>query len=737
MKRVIWMLYGIVLCAALGIAGRSLFREKHCAEETIDLCFEEGKTETAQIGGTYQLPRGVYRVTVDYKAGTTNHYIFASSEADSRKVGCDRLLLERAKERESFLVWVSGGVEDLRIMSEYAGVGDFSISHIALEETGLGIRHDLFITVLAALILFFLLKLGMRGFFDKERLIVLGGLFVITLLASIPLYFRGVYLGHDGGFHLNRLEGVWQGLASGQLPVRIQPNWLHGYGYAISVCYADILLYIPAGLRMLGFPVQEAYEWFVFLVNGATAVISYICWNNMFKNKKAALFGSFLYTFSVYRLANVYTRSAVGEYCAMIFLPLVLYGFWSILGKESEGKKKNWLPLTIGFTGLLQTHLLSCEMAGLFCACVCLFMIRRVLRKENLQALCKAVAGTLLINAWFLVPFLDYMLRERMKINTEVLAGEPIQGLGVTPGQLFRVLSHGTGLPFITTMPGQERYPWSIGLGLQIVLIFGIIIWCRYKKEEAAARWSGIFLMLSALALICSTKYFPWDFLISSGFGFLASIQFPWRFLGIAVILLCTVACCGFCALDKVGMGKMAKRGAALISAAAVVSSGYMIKTYMDTAKIYEDYEQRDAPYEVANGEFMPSDVVFSEDAFHPVEPLAANMEIYDYEKRYNKVTIACRNMLDKENILQVPILLYRGYQAYDVNTKEKFPLLRTETGMTGIGLPAGYEGRLCMEFKEPLFWRLADCISAAALLTLLLWNKKSRCKLKELIYFR
>lgn len=243
--------------------------------------------------------------------------------------------------------------------------------------------------------------------------------------------------------------------------------------------------------------------------------------------------------------------------------------------------------------------------------------------------------------------------------------------------------------------------------------------------------------MLSALALICSTKYFPWDFLISSGFGFLASIQFPWRFLGIAVVLLCTVACCGFCALDKVGMGKMAKRGAALISAAAVVSSGYMIKTYMDTAKIYEDYEQRDAPYEVANGEFMPSDVVFSEDAFHPVEPLAANMEIYDYEKRYNKVTIACRNMLDKENILQVPILLYRGYQAYDVNTKEKFPLLRTETGMTGIGLPAGYEGRLCMEFKEPLFWRLADCISAVALLTLLLWNKKSRCKLKELIYFR
>ncbi|NBK91529.1 hypothetical protein D5278_05965 [bacterium 1XD21-13] len=724
MKKVIWTLYGIALCLALCITLRGVLREKVYIEEKIDITFKDGKAETAQIGGTYQLRRGVYQVTVDYEAGTTNHYIFAASQLEPRKTGCDRLLLERAKEQEAFQVWVSGEVEDFRVLSEYAGVGDYSISRMTLRETGLGMWHDLFLILLAAAAVFFLLKLSLEGFFNRERLTVFLGLLGITLLASVPLYLPGVYLGHDGGFHLNRLEGVWQGLASGQFPVRIQPNWLHGYGYAISVCYGDILLYIPAGLRLLGFPVQEAYEWFVFLVNGAVAAISYGCWKKMFHNSKAALFGSFLYTLSVYRLANVYTRSAVGEYCAMIFLPLVVYGFWCILGEESDRKKKNWIPLTIGFTGLLQTHLLSCEMAGLFSAFVCVLLIRRVLKRENFLALCKAVVGTLLVNAWFLIPFLDYMLRENMKINTEVLSGEPIQELGVTVEQMFRVLMHGTGIPLIETMPGQQRYPWSIGLGLQIALVLGLFVWLRYKKQERAARWSGMFFLLSSVALIGATKYFPWDFLIASGLGFLASIQFPWRFLGIAVVLLCTMACCGFYVLEKNRKKAIAGGCAVLILAASVVSSGYMVWTYMESAKVYEDYEQRDAPYEVANGEFMPSDIIFSEEAFHPVSPVGAHMEIKGYVKKYNRIVVECCNLLDEENILQVPILLYRGYQAYDKNTKERFPLLRTETGMTGIGLPAGYEGTLCMEFQEPFVWRVADFISIISILVLICYKK-------------
>lgn len=720
-KKCLWLLYGIGILAALCIIGSSFLKEKFHAEETVNEQFQE-VSETRTIGSIYHLNRGIYRVTVDYKAGTTNHYIFADSLSDSSRIGCDRLLLERAKERESFLVWVSGNVEDFSVMSEYTGVGDFSISHIAIDETELENKHDLFCTILAAAVLFFLLKLGMNGFFNRERILISAGLVMIVLLASVPLFFHGVYLGHDGGFHLNRIEGVWQGLDSGQLPVRIQPNWLHGYGYAISICYGDILLYIPAVLRLVGFPVQDAYEWFVLFVNAATAIVSYVCWKKIFRSRKAALLGSFLYTLSIYRLANVYTRSAVGEYCAMIFLPLIVYGFWCILGEEAKEKKKSWIPLMIGFSGLLQTHILSCEMAGLFSAFVCLLFIRRVLKKENMLALLKAVVGTLLVNAWFLVPFVDYMLRENMKINTEVISGEPIQKLGATLEQLFRILMHGTGIPMKAFM-GQERYPWSIGLGLQIALVLGLIVWIRYGKKTAKAKQTGMFLLLSVFALMGATRYFPWDFLISSGLGFLASIQFPWRFLGIAVTLLCTGTCSSFCVLEVIEKKKAARGCAALIIVASAVSGSYMIQTYMDTAKVYEDYEQRDATYEVANGEFMPSDIIFSEEAFHPLEPVAADMDIMSFEKDYNRIVVSCKNNRSEENILQIPLLLYRGYQAYDVNTKERFPMLRTESGMTGIGLPSNYQGTLCMRFREPVLWRMADFISAAVLLVFVTWQ--------------
>ena len=84
---------------------------------------------------------------------------------EPRKTGCDRLLLERAKEQEAFQVWVSGEVEDFRVLSEYAGVGDYSISRMTLRETGLGMWHDLFLILLAAAAVFFLLKLSLEGFF--------------------------------------------------------------------------------------------------------------------------------------------------------------------------------------------------------------------------------------------------------------------------------------------------------------------------------------------------------------------------------------------------------------------------------------------------------------------------------------------------------------------------------------------------------------------------------------------
>ena len=102
---------------------------------------------------------------------------------------------------------------------------------------------------------------------------------VIILMASIPLFNNYLIRGHDIYFHLMRIEGLAQGLGAGEFPVRIQPAWYDGYGYAVSVFYSDLFLYPAALLRLLGISLQDAYKVYVVLCNVATTLISGYCGN--------------------------------------------------------------------------------------------------------------------------------------------------------------------------------------------------------------------------------------------------------------------------------------------------------------------------------------------------------------------------------------------------------------------------------------------------------------------------
>ncbi len=728
MKKEIRLLCLLILSIVFFLLGKPFLKENIEIQEDVFVGFQGNQPEERRIGKELQLERGLYQVEVTYEADSTNHYITAVSEKEPDYLGCDKILLERAKNVEVFQVWVSRKVDDFQVLGCFAGTGTWSVSKIKVQQRTLGKVRDLFCGLVFCVFLVLAMEAVLRGCLkDREKIAVFGGLAFITILVSLPLFREGVYIGHDSGFHLNRIEGLSQGLVSGQLPVRIQPNWLHEYGYAVSVFYGDTLLYIPAALRLLGFSAQEAYECFIFIVNAATAVVSYFCWKKMFDNRKIALFISFLYTFSLYRLVNVYTRAAVGEYCAMIFLPVVSYGFWCILG--STESKKNWYPLAIGFTGLLQTHMLSCEITGIFSVILCMVCMKRVICRENFLALVKAALSTLVINLWYLVPFLDYMIRENLKINKEVLSGMGMQSSGISFRQFFGVFLHGTGIRDAGGL--KEGMPLGIGLGFQIVVILICYVLLKYRKKTVMWKLLSVTAAMGVFALCCATEYFPWDVLMSLGMGFLASIQFPWRFLGTAVLCFCTGAGAALWILQKNAKSAVINVCISFIIAASVLSSGYMLLTFMESAEIENCHEQRDAPYYVSGGEYLPADIIFEEEAFHIQKPVGFGVKVTGYEKHYNKVIAVCENKGNEDGVLQVPLLLYRGYQAYDSLTKETFPMLRTESGMTGIILPPGYQGTVRMEFQEPFFWRLAEIVSILGMVCMVIkrWKKRRQAE--------
>ena len=234
------------------------------------------------------------------------------------------------------------------------------------------------------------------------------------VIISAPLYIgSGPIYGDDTLFHLNRIEGIRQGLSNGEFPVKLYGYFFNDYGYPAGYFYPDLFLYIPALLGLAtGGDTLFAYHSFLFLINILTAVISLISFNKLFREIKIEgeipyyVYGftaTVLYLGAWYRLLNVYVRVALGEAIAMSFLPLALISFYLML----KGSKKAWIGVVIGATGILESHILSSLL--LFAAYILMSVIffRKFFDSEVLKSILKASIFTVMLNVWFYAPFLS------------------------------------------------------------------------------------------------------------------------------------------------------------------------------------------------------------------------------------------------------------------------------------------------------------------------------------------
>ena len=360
--------------------------------------------------------------------------------------------------------------------------------------------------------------------------------------ASLPALRDFLVYGHDLAFHLTRIESIKDGLLSGQFPVRIDPTFLNGYGYASSVMYGDLLLYLPALFRLCGVSMLVSWQAFLVLLNFATAYLTYRAVKRWTGKPEVGLIAGVTYTLGIYRLMTLYTRASAGEALAMLFYPLVIAGIAQVL---TEGKGVKWLVL--GMTGLLQTHLISLQIAALGCALYTLVCV--ILRKtswKNIGRLCLAAGITALVNLWFLVPLLTYSGLDLDIFHQE----KQIYLHAVYLPQLFS--SFVDPYAAVTTFPGTTaEMPLSVGLLLGLGLV--LFLFAAYKKREGQledVRLYGIgrgAAAFAVLALLMASVVFPWTYVYKIPIlsKVLFAVQFPWRYLGAASALLSLVFAAG------------------------------------------------------------------------------------------------------------------------------------------------------------------------------------------------
>lgn len=310
------------------------------------------------------------------------------------------------------------------------------------------------------------------------------GSFVI--LASQPAFSPYLYWGHDLEFHLNRVEGIKDSLLAGIFPARMHHEILGGAGYPVSIFYGDVLLYFPAILRVLGWPVQSAYQMYIIMVNLLTCIIMYKVLRAIFKDKWVGVVGTFIYMMAPYRLECVFLRAAVGEYTALCFYPIIIYALYKIYADAERKVACDWIYLSIGFSGLILSHIISTFSAFLLTAIFCLLNLRNTIKKEIFVKLVKAVVLTVCICAGFLVPFLNYMFSGIM--NNDITLQSFFAGRTLTLSQLLSIFPHGTGIgyPIHEEILADLEMTYAIGGAgiVSLILYFFIIsIWNNGKKN--------------------------------------------------------------------------------------------------------------------------------------------------------------------------------------------------------------------------------------------------------------
>lgn len=664
----------------------------------------EGENETLFSTSPLTLPAGYYHATVRYLAqawvNEENDLVLPSlaSYTEQDLTLCPyEGYLDPAFSSQTFPLCVLHQCTDARLLLRGNGAVFFleSISITPNRAMMLLLALGAVLLVLVADAVLLLTWRGSPLALSTTAGAALLGVLGIIFLACLPLLQNnGGMEGDDLAFHLQRIDSIATGLSQGEVPVRIYHQAKSSYGYASSLYYGELLLYIPALLRLLGSDLRLAYQVYIAGVTIATAAVTYACLREIFGRRWLALLGCALYVLAPYRLVCIYVRAAVGEYTAFLFLPLIALGLWRLYAADP---KPAWGVLAVGFGGLLQTHVITMILSALTVSCLVLVLWRRTFRPFVLLQWVRAATTCVLVNLWFLLPFVS-MAGGRLSGS-----GGDLTGAALSPPQLF---TKGT-----TAVFGPALLLGG-ALLLAVCLLFPTAPGTSHKPGLCA-------LAVGAVSLFAATRLFPWSWMphLPVLGTLLGSIQFPWRFLGLATIALTLATLFGLQQLQCSGRDTAARAGAG----AVLVLTAFFCLTFLpehistDSASYTGDISQfmlwpQSHVTTTLDDLYMPKGARESGLGFAAAEP--ASIQVDSITRNGRTTTVTCSTG-SGQGFVDLPLLYYPGYRT-DTGT-----LYASETGLVGLAVPPDYTGTITVTWREPKRWLAADMVSLVSLVAL------------------
>ena len=765
------ILYLVILAAVLFLIWLADEGSEPLVLKGTDLDQEEGVSdytgligidETSQYYGLfartddYVLNRGTYTIRLEY-SNTAENNILEVWDNGTKIAQWDLESTDGADQTKDYSFTLEKDSQQLHIRIYFAGTGSLTLRTMSLVPEGTFYRDSLFLAALAILLAMTAIILDSywkKHPVAKERKLTFLILAGLCLYASAPLFIQSFKQADDICYHLLRIEGIKDGILDGQFPVVIYPEALSGNGYLNSM-YPYLFLYIPAVLRLFGVSLALSYKFLILLANIATVALTWKSLRMMKASRYACLLGTALYILLPYRFTNIYARGALGETLAMTFLPVVIAGFYQVI----VGNQKKWPWLVVGFSGLVESHVLSTAYMALIFAVCCLVFVRDLFREKRWLSLLKATGLTVLLNLWFLVPFLYFYFKENLYTKALDWSG-------------FAEYSINAAFLLDTFHTNDYRF-LSLGipvLGLAAVCVLWIFVEKKAERtmlvSACEGKAEGQCIQEGGKTEGAAEKLRMWDkenhfltflfwmacvltFLVTGYFGSkklirlipelepaFRTIQFPWRLLAPAGILFI------FAGAIWLSRSRVLSpyRNLIFVFLVGVNLLTCLNQPYNQNNFAYLDYDDTTTvghqdkiigipksdstviyPYEwridALKDDKLTADLQLSD---------AEKVTVSDYEKKGTKATLTYQTA-EEGQYVDFPIQNYLGYRAEDENGNE-LEITYGNNYRIRVMLTAGEEHTIHVYYSQPAVFRISQVISLLALLGCAAAYAFSRC---------
>lgn len=558
---------------------------------------------------------------------------------------------------------------------------------------------------------------------DRKKKYVVCGILAITIFSSFPFFLDFIKSGHDLTFHLNRIASLSDAIKSGSFPQRIQFEMANGYGYPTPLFYGEFFLLIPAILHIFAIPLQTCYQIFGILVNFSTCCICFICFRKITNDWKISLLGSALYTLSSYRIIDIYVRGAVGEYLAITFFPLLLYGFFFLYTASSRRafKLSEYYPIILGLTGIIQSHILSCEMVAIFIVLFVFIFWKKTIQKHRFIALFKSLIITILLNLWFLVPFL-----QSMQMNLNVTNAEEINNLESTSvyiPQLFGVFHSWQGASVSGLL---HEMPLSIGFSFVIVIALFFLYCIQRPYTETAYRSFQpikILFFFGTIALILCLNIIPWGNILHFSKAIakiVGMVQFSWRYIAIATVFLSFMSVLLLVEIKKTQSAQYINTVIFSILLCITISEGFFFYNFLNDSAEHTYYTKSSLNFMDlgAGKEYLLDGSTTSEATTNNIIA-DESVIIYSSERQNGDFIFSCTNTSTSQSYADIPMFAYDNYTAQFLNG-EKSVCETGENNRIRVLIPPGYDGEILITYQPPFLWTMCNILSAISLFGLI-----------------